>query len=235
MIKAVLFDLDLTLLNRDASVKQFVDSQYERLHTCLSHIPREQYISRFVELDNRGYVWKDRVYKQIIDEFSIHGLTWEELLDDYVGEFHRSCLPYPGLIEMLEELKKEQLLLGLITNAHGDFQYRNIQALGIEDYFSVLLISGWEGIKKPDPAIFLSALNKLGVMAEESVYIGDHPINDVQAARNVGMKGIWKRDSQWETPDEADGIVDELSEVLPLIRAFKSGNRTDCGTTCQSF
>ncbi|CAH1216886.1 N-acetylmuramic acid 6-phosphate phosphatase [Paenibacillus plantiphilus] len=220
VIRAVLFDLDLTLLNRDASIEQFAKRQYERFSTgtCMSHFSQEHYVSRFIALDNRGYVWKDKVYQQLINELGIDGITWEELLDDYVAEFHHSCMPYPNLVEMLEQLKNEGLLLGLITNAHGDFQYRNIQALGIEPYFSALLISGWEGIKKPDPEIFRRALDKLGVKAEDSVYIGDHPVNDVQAARSAGMKGVWKRYPHWATPTEHDGIIDDLLEVPAFIK-----------------
>lgn len=220
VIRAVLFDLDLTLLNRDASIELFAGRQHDRLSACMSHIPKEQYVSRFIALDSRGYVWKDKVYRQLIAELGIKGIAWEELLEDYLTEFHRSCIPYPNLTNMLEQLKAMGLLLGLITNAEGDFQYRNIGALGIEPYFSTLLISGREGIKKPDPEIFLRALARLDVKAGESVYIGDHPVNDVQAARAVGMKGVWKRDPLWDSPAEHDGIIDDLLEVPDLVRGF---------------
>lgn len=75
IFKAVLFDLDGTLLNRDKSVELFINKQYERLYELLSHIPKEQYISRFIELDNHGYVWKDKVYQQLISEFNIPFVT----------------------------------------------------------------------------------------------------------------------------------------------------------------
>ena len=77
------------------------------------------------------------------------------------------------------------------------------------------MVSEWEGMKKPDPEIFLRALEKLNVSAQESIFIGDHPENDVKAAQNVGMKGIWKQDDQWEHV-EADAVVYDLSE-LPFI------------------
>lgn len=50
-MKAVLFDLDGTLLNRDASVHAFIENQYDRLNNGLKHIPKESYCSRFIELD----------------------------------------------------------------------------------------------------------------------------------------------------------------------------------------
>lgn len=219
MIKAVLFDLDGTLLNRDESVKKFIDHQYERLNKWVGHIPKETYTARFIELDRRGYVWKDKVYQQLVKEFEMADANWESLLNDYISEFKNDCVPFPNLISMLEGLRKNSLLLGIITNGYGQFQMANIKALGIEEYFQTILISEWAGVKKPDPQIFKRALDQLNVSANESVFVGDHPENDVRAAKNIGMKGIWKKDYQWENV-QADGIVDDLAELHPVIKNF---------------
>ncbi|WP_277586601.1 HAD family hydrolase [Psychrobacillus antarcticus] len=215
MIKAAIFDLDGTLLNRDESVKIFIDRQYDRLKELIGHIPKEKYVRRFIDLDNRGYVWKDKVYQQIVDEFGVTSITWEELLQDYISEFKNNCIPFPNLIRMLEELKNNNILLGMITNGYGQFQMDNIIALGIEKYFDIILVSEWEGIKKPNPRIFNNALEKLNISASEGVFIGDHPENDILAAKNVGLKGIWKKDLQWNNVN-ADYMVDDLGE-LPMI------------------
>lgn len=79
----------------------------------------------------------------------------------------------------------------------------------------MILISEWEGIKKPDPRIFNVALKQLQVSPNEAIFVGDHPENDVKAAQDVGMKGIWKRDALREDV-EADYIVDGLLEI-PLV------------------
>lgn len=216
VIKAVLFDLDGTLLNRDESVKLFIERQYERLNKLLNSIPKEKYISRFIQLDKRGYVWKDKVYQQLVYEFNIETITWEALLQDYMNEFKHHCVPFPNLINLLEKLKTDHFVLGMITNGFGQFQMDNIKALEIEKFFDVILVSEWEGMKKPNPQLFMSALEKLHVLPHESIFLGDHPENDVKGAQDVGMKGIWKRDFQWDCV-EADAIIDDLLELPAII------------------
>ena len=223
MIKAILFDLDGTLLDRDASLAAFADAQYDRLWKWVGHIPKEQYVSRLIELDQRGYVWKDKVYGQLIAEFRIQGISQEALLQDYVSEFKNHCVPFPNLMEMLGELKNQSIRLGIVSNGKGQFQLDNIEALGIRSYFDAILISEWEGMKKPDAQLFRRALNQLDAAPFESMFIGDHPDNDVKAARSIGMKGFWKKDWQWSEP-EADGIIGDLLDVLeiPAIQIYKS-------------
>ncbi|MBU9722801.1 MULTISPECIES: HAD family hydrolase [Bacillaceae] len=217
MMKAAIFDLDGTLLNRDASVKDFINRQHDRLSEQLRHVDKDRYISRFIELDQRGYVWKDSVYQQLVQEFEINEVTWQELLDDYKSEFKNHCIPFENLTSMLEKLKQHNFQLGMITNGYGQFQMDNIEALNIKKYFDAILISELEQIKKPNPQIFKRALERLEVSAEESIFVGDHPENDVKAAKNVGMIGVWKRDHQWNEEEvHADYIISDLGEV-PLF------------------
>ncbi|MGM9946017.1 MAG: HAD family hydrolase [Lysinibacillus sp.] len=217
MIKAVLFDLDGTLLNRDASVQCFIENQYERFIKHLKHIPKEVYVERFITLDNRGYVWKDKVYTQLTKELNISSVSVGELLDDYVSEFRQHCIPFEGLRELLDELKSLNLKLGIITNGFGQFQLDNIKALGIEKDFDVISISEWEGIKKPSLEIFERALKKLQVEPATSVFIGDHPMNDIEPPKKVGMISIWKKDVAWQDV-KADYTIEHLKEIPAIIR-----------------
>ena len=221
MIKAVIFDLDGTLLDRDRSLEAFINEQHNRLAGHLQHIPKDQFAKRFIELDAKGYVWKDRVYQQLIEDFEIKGIDWEALLEDYVTNFHAHCIPFPNLLSMLEDLAMKSIRLGMITNGRGQFQLDNILALGIKDHFEEILISEWEGMSKPDPAIFQKALSSLDISPDEAVYIGDHPKNDIQAAQALGMKAIWKKDPHWSCVD-ADGEIDELNEIASWVEHFNT-------------
>ncbi|MBS4218250.1 HAD family hydrolase [Bacillus sp. FJAT-49711] len=222
MMKAIIFDLDGTLLDRDASVEKFIRAQYKRLIAYVGNVPHETYISRFIELDCRGYVWKDKVYQQMVEEFPIQNITWEALLQDYINEFKHYCVPFLNLTQLLESLKKD-FRLGMITNGFGQFQLDNIKALGIEHYFDEILISEWEGMKKPDPEIFKKAASRLKVLPQECMYVGDHPKNDVKGAQNAGMIGVWKKDAAWRQVD-ADYIIDDLLELIKIVKKRNEGH-----------
>lgn len=221
MIQAVLFDLDGTLLNRDASVVSFIDDQYDRMHQSLGHIPKDVYAERFIELDRRGYVWKDQVYAQLIQEFNIEHTTMEFLLEDYIAQFRFHCIPFIGMHSMLKSLKQQGMKLGIISNGKGKFQMDNIKALGIEKCFDAILISESENIRKPDPQIFKRAMARLNVLPSHSLFVGDHPMTDVEAAKNAGMIGVWKKDAGWDTA-AADYAIDELTEVNRIVQGLNA-------------
>lgn len=222
MPKAVLFDLDGTLLDRETSIEHFVAAQYDRLTAYLGHISKTDYITQFIKLDCRGHVWKDKVYQTLVTEFEIRGITWQKLLGDYEIEFQFHCVPFPGLIEMLSVLKQQDYSLGIVTNGLGQFQTRSIAGLGIRDYFDAILISEIEQVRKPQLEIFQRAMARLHVSATNSIFVGDHPEADILGAKKAGMQAIWKRSSHWTEVKEADAIVSELCEIPLILEQFES-------------
>lgn len=222
MVEAVLFDLDGTLLDRNTSIKRFIAAQYDRLGNYLSYIPKADYVSRFIELDCHGHVWKDKVYQDLVAEFEIRGLGWQALLQDYETQFQVYCVPFPFLIEVLSELKRQGYLLGIVSNGLGTFQTRAIEGLGIQDYFEMILISEIEQVRKPQAEIFHRAVKQLGVSSRSSVFVGDHPEADIMGAKNAGMRAIWKRSLNWEEAKGADAIINELNEIPFVLQQFES-------------
>jgi len=215
--KAVIFDLDGTLLDRDSSLYRFAGDQYDRLRLGNAD-DRRAWVERFLALDEHGYVWKDRVYRELVHEFGL-SRSWETLLEDYLAKFHRHCVGFPHLTETLERLRKRGLKLAVITNGFTDFQLNNLRSLGIEPYFDTISISEREGLRKPDPEIFHRTARRLGVDVSESVYVGDHPVNDVAASRRAGMRGIWKATPYYAGDFARDGEIHDLLELLDSIPA----------------
>ncbi|MCU4769300.1 HAD family hydrolase [Bacillus toyonensis] len=216
MIRAVLFDLDGTLLDRRQSLEQFIRDQCNRFAFHLINIEKFEYCSRFLELDNNGYTWKDKVYSTLLCEYNITTLTPEQLLHDYITNFRHHCIPFPNMHELLQQLKQRNIKIGIITNGFTEFQMSNLQALNIHTYTNTILVSEAEGIKKPHPEIFKRALQKLNVKAEECLYVGDHPENDALGSEQVGILGVWKRDLFWGD-FEHSRVIDDLLDVLSFL------------------
>lgn len=217
-IKAIIFDLDNTLLDRTCTFSRFTECF---LNTYFQHLnsTREIY-DRIIYLDQDGYKNKVELFTELLDE-----LPWckkpelTELLDFYNREYVKNAVLMNQAREVLSHIRNNYKT-GLITNGKTMIQYGKIDELGIRDDFDFIIVSEEVGVKKPDPRIFEMALKKLGLNPEECIYVGDHPINDIQGASKVGMETIWIKVNQpWIESIEAKPLyqISTLSELLGLL------------------
>lgn len=146
----------------------------------------------------------------------IQSVTWDELFADFDARISNYYVPFDSLHETLEALSREYRL-GLITNGKTHFQNRTIEVLKIARFFTVILISETEGVRKPDAEIFHRALRRLELQPHEAVYVGDHPVTDIQAARDAGMVSFWKRNADYASAP-CDEAFDHLSELPEMLR-----------------
>jgi putative hydrolase of the HAD superfamily len=213
-MKAIIFDLDGTLLDRRSTLEAFCLAQHAKFNIPMK---RELYCKRIFELDDNGYVRKEQVYAQLVKENEWSNGLRDSLFEDYMNHFQEFCVPYKGLHKTLEELKRQKYLIGLITNGRHEGQRASITALGIESFFHVILISESEGISKPNSLIFKRALSQLKLEPHEAFYVGDHPVNDIEAAKRVGLLTIWKC-NEVNCNVESDEKIHELPEILDVLK-----------------
>jgi putative hydrolase of the HAD superfamily len=122
---------------------------------------------------------------------------------------------YPEVEEVLRTLKKQKLVLGMVSNWDSRL-LKLCEGLGIDRYFDFKVISAMFGVAKPNPKIFHEALKKAGVQAGEAVHVGDSLEDDVRGAHLAGMKAIWlDRSSRHGT------LTEEHKEFLTTIHDLK--------------
>lgn len=95
----------------------------------------------------------------------------------------------PGTGDALAALQRAGYLVACISNADGTVD-RLLEAAGLLRHLAFVIDSGVVGIEKPDPRIFVMALERAGVRAEDSLYVGDLFPVDVVGARSAGLEPV---------------------------------------------
>ncbi len=230
-IRTVLFDFDGTLVFHEpdssdvisaycTEIGQPLSAETERLGRRRRHeYFMDPIISRQLGSFSREEFWR-HFNRHLLEAVGIEGdldLLAEEVmrrLADVELAYH--C-PKAGC-HTLTELRARGYGLGLITNRDGvERFYELLDQLEMRSYFDLILASGEVGVRKPEPAIFYAALERIGGTATESVYVGDNYWADVVGAQRAGVTPVLF-DPHKLFP-EADCIVldkiDGLLEWLP--------------------
>ena len=215
MIKALIFDLDQTLIDREKTMKKFLNEQIDRYQLNVKSA-RANLIEAIFRHQKNGYADKLTAYnaacKELNEEVSLAGLLFEDMQQNY----GKNPTLFSGTREALELLKAD-FHLGLITNGRSRVQMAKIESSGLSELFDSVQISQQVGIKKPAPEIFQRCLDALVVLPSEAVFIGDHPVNDIEAAAAVGMHTVWFENRHYSRPARCHYSIKTLTELRPTL------------------
>lgn len=127
--------------------------------------------------------------------------------------------PFPGALELLAELRRRGLKLGLITNGFAETHYEKLELLGLERAFDAVLCADEVGMLKPDPRIFLHACELLGTPPSRAVMVGDRYFRDISGARQAGLYTVYvrMREENIPTGEGPDVSVNGIEEVLGVL------------------
>lgn len=200
-IQAVLFDLDNTLTHRDLTAQAYSRYLAEYYAPALKQVDSDKIIEIVRRIDNGGYPKKELLTHGSIGASAAYALlqelswlnppTIDELAQFWFSQFGRFAVEMPAAEQVLTQLKDEGYQLAIVSNGGHDTRLNTIRGLGIETYFDEIISSGLVGFNKPQPEIFQITAERLGVQPAQCLYIGDHPINDVQGATEAGMHALW--------------------------------------------
>src|SRR5688500_8225197 len=94
-IKAVVFDLDGTLLDRRRSFDRFIRDQWQRFAHVRQAVDRDQYVQTLIERDRDGYAPRNELFTGMVAQFELPPTLAETLLNDYRAGFPSACLLFP--------------------------------------------------------------------------------------------------------------------------------------------
>ena len=226
MIKAVIFDLDNTLVDFMLLKNNAVEAAIHAMVDAGLDMSYEDARKKIDEIYDR----EGMEYQQVFDKF----------LEDYYGNVdHRimsagivayrkareaALKPYPRVFPTLIELIKRGIKLAVVTDAPAKEAWLRLSYLNFHHIFDFVVTFDDTRERKPSPAPFNRALELLGFKGEECLMIGDWADKDMVGAKAVGMKTVFARYGDFfeTTHPGSDYEIDSISGLLEIIEKENS-------------
>lgn len=216
MIKAIVFDLDGTLLN---STKDIKNSLNKVLKDNNQKTYSDKEVEKFLGYGSYNLI-KDALPKgsdqKLIDK------VYNEYVNYYSKNSNIHTKPYYGIMELIDELKESGLKLAICSNKMNNAVVKlNLEKF--ENKFDVA-VGESELIKvKPNPDMILYAIKELNITKDEVLFIGDTEV-DLKAAKNANVKNVavtWGfRDKEFLIKQNPTHIIDKPNELLNIIKDY---------------
>lgn len=199
LIQAVIWDLGGVLVRTNDWNPRF--QWEERLGLERMALTDMVFFSQVAQDASIGKAEADDIWRWVGEQLALSPQDLEDLRKDY---WSGDAVDY-DLIDRIRSLKGEYQT-ALLSNAWPNLRTAIEKEWEIDDAFDVMIISAEVGIVKPDPKIYLRALEALGVKPEASVFLDDF-IENIEGAQAVGMRAI-----HFQNPDQALAELNQLLE-----------------------
>jgi len=224
MIRAVIFDLDNTLVD-------FMKMKRESVAAAIRGMVDaglDMTIDEASAAINAVYDREGIEYQEVFDHFLTdhYGRINHKVLAAGVIGYRRArdaaLVLYPHVTATLTTLVKKGIKLALITDAPPKQAWLRLCALHLHHLFDIVITPDDTGAYKPSPIPFKAALDQLGLSADEAVMVGDWPARDVEGAKSVGMRSVFAK--YGDRPMEGEsGATWEISDISELLRIVEEG------------
>lgn len=216
-VKAVMFDLDGTLVNTAPELAFAINQMLAELGLpTLSQQQIEAYIGEGAQALIKRSVTAGKSTE--VDE-ALFQRAQALFFEHYANNVTKSK-PYPGVPEVLTVLKNKGLKLACVTNKPEKFTLPLLQASGLMDFFEIVVSGDTLAKKKPDPIQLQHICAKFNVMETEAMLVGDS-VTDVKAAHAAGcyIVTVPYGYNQGRPVDDSqvDASIDNLSELPGLL------------------
>ena len=226
MIKAVVFDLDNTLVDFMKMKEMAVEGAVEAMIDAGLPLRKEDAIKKIYEIYDREGIEDQKVFDKFLSE-TFGRIDYKILAAGIVGyrkAKEAALVLYPHVHYTLMELLKMGKRLAVISDAPKLQAWTRLAQTGLHHYFEVVVTFDDTGKRKPDPEPFIFALDKLNVRPEGSIMIGDWAERDIIGAKTIGMVTVFARyGNTFDTRiSGADYEVDDIQELLTIIKELDS-------------
>lgn len=145
-------------------------------------------------------------------------------VDQFGGLIAQDAEMVDGADEVIEELARHVRLAIVSNYPHAPVVYGTLERLGLRRHFCAVVVSSELGWLKPHPKLYRTALTRIGVRAEETVFVGDDIDNDIRAPKALGLRTAWFTTEPSTQPPEADITLSDLRQLTAWCN-LPSGGR----------
>jgi putative hydrolase of the HAD superfamily len=140
-----------------------------------------------------------------------------QMYDEYRKRYYAV---FPGVIELLSELRAAGKKLGIVTNGFAETHYEKIALLRIGEFFDALFIADELGMLKPDPLLFAHACTTLGSAPARTAMVGDRYDRDVKGAAAAGLFTVYLKVRDEVLPDGCTPPDATCTSILEVSRVL---------------
>ena len=221
MIKAVIFDLDNTLMDFMKMKRRSIEEAIPAMIDAGLKITTDEANKLIDEI----YKEKGIEYQQVFDLFlqRVNNEVDYKILSAGIVAYRRAreaaLIPYPHVYSTLNKLLKLGILMGILSDAPGKEAWLRLAYLNFHHIVDAVVTFEDTGKRKPHKAPFLAVLKKLDVKPEEALMVGDWAERDIVGAKNVGMRTAFARygDTFDTEIHNADYELNDISELIDII------------------
>ncbi len=190
-IKAIFFDFDDTLQHRTAALSRYADYFLNKYLPDRSPAEHAAAVEHIIRKNNGGYVDYPTFFAEMPQEVGVENPpSSAALFAEYQRVFPTYVQLFDDAVDTLKALRAKGYRLGIITNGPTVQQHRKLDVADIRRYTDTVLVSAEEGVHKPQAELFVRAAARLGLSPRQCVFVGDHPVNDIEGALQSGMRAV---------------------------------------------
>jgi len=222
MLKAVIFDLDNTLVDFMLMKKQAVDAAINAMRDAGLKLSTDEIRQRIDQIYNERGIEFQSVFDELLyREFS---KIDHKILSAGVIAYRRAreaaLVPYPHVTMTLIELSKMQLKLGVVSDAPSKEAWLRLSYLNFHHLFDAVVTFDDTGVRKPNPEPFRKVLEMLQIEPGEALMVGDWAERDVLGAAQVGMKTVFARygNTFGTEISNANYDIDDITQVIDIVK-----------------
>ena len=145
----------------------------------------------------------------------------DKVADAYSADRDQTAAVLPEALSTLEELRRRDIRLALITNGEADAQRAKVVKFNLAPFFNNILIEGEFGCGKPDERVFRHTLERLKVKPTDAWMVGDDLDYDIAPCRALGIYSLWVNPRGDNPPDSGgvkpDKVIHSITEIPGMI------------------